>query len=146
MVTMIRSFLRSTLQLSSTVQLQRYISPLISPKITPHIKHHMCTSHSPSYNTNINCSHTNINISINNHLPKTFFDSARWLSSTAARPDLMEFFDNENNWGAKKVRVGRQWLKDELRLKSNDDLHKLWFEIHYWLSFLSSRPNLYYFT
>ena len=38
----------------------------------------------------------------------------------------MEFFDDPKNFGEKRVRVGRQWLKDELRLKSNDDLHKLW--------------------
>lgn len=52
---------------------------------------------------------------------------ARCLSSTGVRSDLMEFFDSSDNWGAKKVRVGRHWLKDELRLKSNEDLHKLWY-------------------
>ena len=40
--------------------------------------------------------------------------------------DIMEFFDKEENWGADKIRVGRSWLKEELRLKSNEDLHKLW--------------------
>lgn len=51
---------------------------------------------------------------------------ARPLSTTPSRRDLMEFFDDPENWGAKRVRVGRSWKKDELRLKSNQDLHKLW--------------------
>ena len=40
---------------------------------------------------------------------------------------LDEFFDDPKNFGEKKIRVGRQWKKEELRLKSNSDLHKLWF-------------------
>lgn len=40
---------------------------------------------------------------------------------------LMEFFDYEKNWGEKEVRVGRAWKVEELRIKSNSDLHKLWY-------------------
>lgn len=39
----------------------------------------------------------------------------------------MEFFDDKKNWGAQEVKTGRSWTKDELRIKSNSDLHKLWF-------------------
>lgn len=49
------------------------------------------------------------------------------VHTTSCRRDLMEFFDNEKNWGIEQIRVGRSWRKEELRLKSNSDLHKLWF-------------------
>lgn len=43
---------------------------------------------------------------------------------------LRDFFDDEANFGKSelrpKKRPGRSWTADELRLKSNSDLHKLW--------------------
>lgn len=39
----------------------------------------------------------------------------------------MEFFDDKKNWGQNEVRSGRSWRLDELRIKSNSDLHKLWY-------------------
>ncbi|CAH1976179.1 unnamed protein product [Acanthoscelides obtectus] len=39
----------------------------------------------------------------------------------------MEFFDDEKNWGAQEVKSGRSWKIEELRLKSNTDLHQLWY-------------------
>jgi len=39
---------------------------------------------------------------------------------------LMEFFDDKKNWGEIEVKSGRSWRKEEMRLKSNSDLHKLW--------------------
>lgn len=41
--------------------------------------------------------------------------------------DLSEFFDDKKNWGETTVYSGRPWRKEELRLKSNVDLHKLWY-------------------
>lgn len=39
----------------------------------------------------------------------------------------MEFFDDPKNWGEMEVKCGRAWTVDELRIKSNTDLHQLWY-------------------
>jgi large subunit ribosomal protein L47 len=39
----------------------------------------------------------------------------------------MEFFDDKKNWNENEVKHGRSWLLPELRIKSNTDLHKLWY-------------------
>jgi large subunit ribosomal protein L47 len=43
------------------------------------------------------------------------------------RNDLNEFFDDPKHFGAQEVKSGRAWRIEELRIKSNSDLHKLWF-------------------
>lgn len=39
----------------------------------------------------------------------------------------MQFFDDPKNFGASEVKSGRSWTVDELRIKSNIDLQKLWY-------------------
>lgn len=41
--------------------------------------------------------------------------------------DLMQFFDDPKNWSENEVKVGRAWKLEELRIKSNKDLHQLWY-------------------
>ncbi|CAF3792734.1 unnamed protein product [Rotaria magnacalcarata] len=43
------------------------------------------------------------------------------------KSNLMEFFDTSGSVHESKVIHGRWWYVDELRLKSNEDLHKLWY-------------------
>ncbi|EFP03254.1 hypothetical protein CRE_28472 [Caenorhabditis remanei] len=44
---------------------------------------------------------------------------------------MKQFFDDEANFGKAELRPknrpGRSWTEEELRLKSNSDLHKLWY-------------------
>ncbi|EJW88260.1 hypothetical protein WUBG_00833 [Wuchereria bancrofti] len=51
--------------------------------------------------------------------------------NTTLPEGLREFFDDPANYGKdeldEKSKPGRSWSKDELRLKSNSDLHKLWY-------------------
>lgn len=66
-------------------------------------------------------------------LPNVFLSSSqslynvRTLCTTTSRRNLMEFFDDEKNWCENEVKVGRAWNKDELRIKSNRELHQLWY-------------------
>eukprot|EP00099_Drosophila_melanogaster_P029514 NP_788610.1 mitochondrial ribosomal protein L47 [Drosophila melanogaster] len=49
------------------------------------------------------------------------------MHTSAVRRDLMEFFDDKKNWSENEVKVGRAWRTEELRIKSNKELHQLWF-------------------
>uniref|UniRef100_A0A1I8Q4N9 Large ribosomal subunit protein uL29m n=1 Tax=Stomoxys calcitrans TaxID=35570 RepID=A0A1I8Q4N9_STOCA len=53
--------------------------------------------------------------------------AARNFSTTHSRRDLMQFFDDPKNWPENEVKVGRAWKLDELRIKSNKELHQLWY-------------------
>ncbi|KAF2359586.1 Ribosomal protein L47 mitochondrial [Trinorchestia longiramus] len=54
------------------------------------------------------------------------YNRASFHSSITTR-GMEEFFDVPKNWGKKEVKVGRAWRIGELRIKSNEDLHKLWY-------------------
>ena len=51
----------------------------------------------------------------------------RLFATSSPRSGLEEFFEDKSVLGEQKIRVGRSWKLDELRLKSNSDLHKLWY-------------------
>ncbi|XP_046515581.1 39S ribosomal protein L47, mitochondrial [Equus quagga] len=57
----------------------------------------------------------------------TSFHQCRLLHITLSRKGLEEFFDDPKNWGEEKVKSGAAWTCQQLRNKSNEDLHKLWY-------------------
>jgi len=69
--------------------------------------------------------HKQINFNLLKAQP--FQNSTNGLKTTCTRNGLMEFFDDNKNWGESEIQVGRSWKAEELRIKSNSDLHKLWF-------------------
>ncbi|XP_060623453.2 large ribosomal subunit protein uL29m isoform X1 [Anolis sagrei] len=49
------------------------------------------------------------------------------LHTSLARNGLEEFFDDPKNWGKNEVKSGDSWTMEQLRGKSSEDLHKLWY-------------------
>ncbi|KAJ7324747.1 hypothetical protein JRQ81_017767 [Phrynocephalus forsythii] len=47
--------------------------------------------------------------------------------ASLSRHGLEEFFDDPKNWGKPKVKSGDSWTVEQLRGKSSEDLHKLWY-------------------
>ncbi|XP_053566140.1 39S ribosomal protein L47, mitochondrial [Bombina bombina] len=63
-------------------------------------------------------------------LPRSSSQSVHQCSSfhsSAVSNGLEEFFDDPKNWGEKTVKSGDAWTEEQLRGKSNEDLHKLWY-------------------
>ncbi|XP_051874259.1 39S ribosomal protein L47, mitochondrial [Pristis pectinata] len=54
-------------------------------------------------------------------------EQCRVLHTTNSCKGLEEFFDDPNNWGEPTVKSGAPWTAKQLRIKSNEDLHKLWY-------------------
>ncbi|XP_051987089.1 39S ribosomal protein L47, mitochondrial [Xyrauchen texanus] len=52
---------------------------------------------------------------------------SRALHTSCGRKGLEEFFDLQENWGETTVKSGAPWTAKQLRSKSNEDLHKLWY-------------------
>ncbi|XP_078419979.1 large ribosomal subunit protein uL29m [Cetorhinus maximus] len=51
----------------------------------------------------------------------------RSLHTSDSCQGLEEFFDDPKNWGEQTVKSGAPWTAKQLRIKSNEDLHKLWY-------------------
>ncbi|KAM4770796.1 large ribosomal subunit protein uL29m isoform 2-T2 [Rhinophrynus dorsalis] len=57
----------------------------------------------------------------------TLLQQCTSFHSSAVRNGLEEFFDDPKNWGEKAVKSGEAWTAKQLRGKSSEDLHKLWY-------------------
>ncbi|XP_048734659.2 39S ribosomal protein L47, mitochondrial-like [Ostrea edulis] len=68
-----------------------------------------------------------VTINANTNRFKAICSTNLFFHTTRRNNDLKDFFDPEANWQDGPVICGRPWRKDELRIKSNEDLHKLWY-------------------
>ncbi|XP_061594345.1 39S ribosomal protein L47, mitochondrial [Cololabis saira] len=59
--------------------------------------------------------------------PISFVGQYRAVHTTISRRGLEEFFDAPESWGESTVKSGAPWTAKQLRTKSNEDLHKLWY-------------------
>ncbi|XP_075878875.1 large ribosomal subunit protein uL29m [Nelusetta ayraudi] len=87
----------------------------------------------PQFNPNVTQIRTNLYrersplVSLSWSSPTSLVGQCRALHTTISRRGLDEFFDLPENWGESAVKSGAPWTAKQLRTKSNEDLHKLWY-------------------
>lgn len=77
------------------------------------------------------------NLSVISNVPKSHFSTSR------TNFDLMEFFENKQNMSEETIKHGRAWRMEELRIKSNTDLHQLWYILHKERNMLLTMEDVY---
>lgn len=105
-LTLCRQF-QNVFKISSSKSTQQAIHKL--PPCQSYLHRHTSSLLSPSR-------HTHVGVS-----------QCRALHTTINRKGLDEFFDLPENWGESTVKSGSPWTSKQLRTKSNEDLHKLWY-------------------
>lgn len=100
-----------------------------------------------SRNTNINLLNSKfaaicLNSTFHQKSPK--FDALKSnFSLSATKSDLMEFFEKKENINEEMIKHGRPWRVEELRIKSNTDIHKLWYVLHKERNMLLTMEEMY---
>lgn len=95
-------------------------------RISPAINTQHCTAAVTKYQSHFYRAKSPL-ISLSSHTPTSTVGQCRALHTTISRRGLEEFFDHPENWGETNVKSGAPWTAKQLRTKSNEDLHKLWF-------------------
>ncbi|RXM28246.1 39S ribosomal protein L47, mitochondrial, partial [Acipenser ruthenus] len=62
-----------------------------------------------------------------NNMGTSLAQQCRALHTSQWRRGLEAFFDETPNWGEPTVKSGAPWTAKQLRTKSSEDLHKLWY-------------------
>lgn len=65
------------------------------------------------------------------------------ITTSVPNYDLMEFFETKENMSEETIKHGRPWKLEELRIKGNTDLHKLWYILHKERNMLLTMENMY---
>ncbi|KAM9831832.1 large ribosomal subunit protein uL29m [Neosynchiropus ocellatus] len=83
-----------------------------------------CVSNLSKFQPQIYCHYKTVGLP---YSPTSSQGQCRSVYTTICRRGLDEFFDSSENWGESTVKSGAPWTAKQLRAKSNEDLHKLWY-------------------